>query len=400
MRRFLPVALATSLLSLMTLPALAATLQAGENLTVSGAIRDNAYLAGGNVTLDQPVNGDLLVAGGTVTVNAAVKQDILMGGGNLYIENTVGGDLRVAGGQIRIRSAVNGDLVVVGGTIDIRDGTVVQGDLIVAGGDVRIAGTVNGTIYARGGTVTFSGIAKGKADLRAGETTVNGTVDGPAVLVGKKISLGSQARLMRGVRYWLPKTESPLAGPQIQGEIVFDPSLTNARMEQVEKAGTAGFLAALAGISIVLVLSAALIILLLLLLTKTYFPDSARALLKHPWMSLLYGFLYFAATPIAALLFLITVIGAPVGLLLLMIYLFAFIFAKPLTALVLAELIAVRYKKSWGKLTLLLLAVICYLALKIVGFIPVIGWIAVTATVFCAFGALITTKWAKFAKVR
>jgi len=399
MRRSLSLTLAAALLSLTALPALAATLQAGETLTISGPIRDNAYLAGGNVIIDEPVNGDLLVAGGDVTVNAAVKQDILAGGGNLYIENTVGGDLRAAGGQIRIRSTVNGDLVVAGGTVDIREGSVVQGDLIVAGGDVRIGGTVNGTIYARGGSVLFTGIAKGKVDLRAGEITMNGTVDGPAILVGKKISLGSQAKLMRGVRYWLPKTEPPLTGTQIQGEIVFDPSLMKVNTETV-KIGGAGFLAALAGISIIVVLSAAFVILLLLLLTKTFFPDTARILLKKPWKSLLYGFLFFAVTPMAVFLFLITIIGAPVGLLIMAMYVFAFIFAKPLTALVLAQTIAVRYKKHWGKTMVFFLAVILYLALKIVGLIPIVGWIAVAASICFAFGALMMTKWAKFAKVR
>ncbi|MDD5623104.1 MAG: polymer-forming cytoskeletal protein [Candidatus Peribacteraceae bacterium] len=399
MRRPLPLILGATLLSLLALPALAATLQGEENLTITSPIRDNAYLAGSNVTIDEPVSGDLLVAGGEVTVNAGVKQDILAGAGNLYIENDVGGDLRIAGGQVRVHSTVHGDLVVVGGTIDIREGTVVEGDLLVAGGDIRIAGTVNGTTYARGGNVLFSGITKGKTDLRAGEVTVNGSVDGPAVLAGKKIALGPQAKLMSGVRYWLPKAQ-PLSGKQIQGEIMYDPSLTNANLESVSEAGKTGFVAAVAGISIIVVLSAALTILLLLLLSKTFFPDAARSLLRHPWSNLLYGFLYFAATPVAALLFLISIIGAPIGLLIIMTYAFTIVFAKPLTAVLLAQAIALYYKKSWGKPVLFCIALALYLVLKIVSFVPLVGWLLCAAAVLFAFGALITTKWARFAKIR
>ena len=400
MRRSVSITLAASLLSLIALPALAATLHAGENLTVATPIRDNAYLVGGNVTVDQAVNGDLLVAGGDVTVNAAVKQDILAGGGNLYVENTVGGDLRAVGGQIRIRSTVNGDLVVAGGTIDIREGTVIQGDLIVAGGDVRLAGTVNGKIYARGGNITFSGIAKGNIDFRAEEVRITGSVDGPAVLVGQKIVLGPQAKLMSDVRYWLPRTSEALPGTQVRGTVTFDPSLMKVQPQTIKAGAAAGILAALAGISIMLVLSAALVILLLLLLSKTFFPDAARALLKKPWASLLYGFVFFAVTPIAGLLFLITLIGAPIGLLILVAYMFSILFAKTLTALVLAQAFVLHYKKNWGKVTLFFLALAFYIALKIIGLIPVLGWIVCVATIFFAFGALLTTKWAKFSKIR
>lgn len=400
MRRSLPVSLAL-LFSLIALPALAATLQGGENLKITAPIKDDAYLAGGQVSVDQPIEGDLLAAGGTVLIKTVVQEDIAAVGGTLFLEGTTKGDVRIAGGNVFVRNTIEGDLIVLGGSVVLSPDATVKGDVIAAGGDLTIAGSIGGKLLARGGNVTMNGMVKGTADIRAENVSIGGSIDGDAMIVGtQKITFEPSAKLMRDVRYWQPKLEIQPTKTNVKGLLTYDPALAPKEFPMGEKEAKAGFLAALAGISVIMVLSAALTILLLLLISKSFFPDAARTLIKQPWTSMLYGFLFFVATPIAGLLFLITVIGAPIGLVIFMAYLCTLIFAKTLTAVVLAQVIVLRYKLSWGKPSIFFLALALYLAMKIIGFIPVLGWIVCLAAILFAFGALMTVKWAKFAKVR
>ncbi|MDD5075327.1 MAG: polymer-forming cytoskeletal protein, partial [Candidatus Peribacteraceae bacterium] len=263
-------------------------------------------------------------------------------------------------------------------------------------------GTVLGNVLVRGGQANVSGLVKGDVDVRAEKITVNGSIDGSSIFVGKRISIEKTAKIMKDVRYWMPATEPSLTSAQVKGTITLDPALMSKLFEEKfsKKEATAGFAAAVVGIGGFLLLSAAFVILLLMLLTKSFFPESGKLLLKKPWTCLLYGFLFFAVMPIAALIFFISIIGAPVGFLILAVYAFSFVFAKPLAALVLAESFSLSRKKEWGKVSVFLSAVLIYIVLKIVGLIPVIGWISCTTAVLFAFGALLSTKWSKWMKIR
>lgn len=405
MKRLLSSLFLTALLSTIALPALAATLLGGEKLKVTSPIRDNAYLVGGEVSVTEPVSGDLLVAGGTVIIKTTVRDDVLAAGGSIVIEGNIGGDLRVVGGNITLHGTVGGDLIAAGGSVMVMDGSIVRGDVVLGGGNIILDGGVGGKVIARGGTVTLSKPVKGSVDIRAEEIVIEGSVDGAAVLAAKEITLSPDAKLMRDVRYWSAKGEQQFAEnrEQILGEVSFDPALqiiTERTLERTQRWTAAGIVAAVIGVGGFFLLSAALVIFLLQLLTKTFFHDSAKFLMKKPWTSLLYGFLFFAATPVAALLFLLSVIGVPVALLLGTLYAFAIVFCKPVTALVLTRMIELKRGARWHGAVIFLVSVLLYLALKIVSFIPVVGWIIVIVTIFFAYGAVVATKWEKWEKIR
>lgn len=400
MKRFLSSLLAAGVLTALAVPVFAATLQTGEKLKIASPIKDNAYVAGAEISIGQQVSGDLLAAGADVTINAPVKADLLAAGGNVYVESAVGGDLRAVGGKIRIRSTVGGEMAIGGGSIDVRSESIIRGDVLVGGGDVTLAGTMNGDVLARGGNITLSGIVKGNVDIRAEEIIIDGSIDGSAVLVARKITFTPTAKVMKNVRFWQPKNQPDLPAAQVKGEIEYDPTLFVASTDLAKPQAAAAVGAAMVGISGYFLFSAALTILLLLLCAKTFFVDSAKYLRRNPWKSLLYGFLFFAATPIAALLFLITIIGIPVSALIMFAYIFSIIFAKPLTAVILTHWWELRREKQWGIVLRFLVSLLLYVVLKIVALIPIFGWILALLAVFAAFGALVVTKWAKWAKIR
>jgi carbonic anhydrase/acetyltransferase-like protein (isoleucine patch superfamily) len=287
----------------------------------------------------------------------------------------------------------------------VMGGSVIRGDAVVGGGNVILDAGVGRNVLVRGGTVALGKPVKGSVDIRAEEIVLGSSVDGAAVLAGREITLAPTAKFMRDVRFWSEKGDQQFAASrgQIRGKVTFDPTLRSLRgekFEHAEKAGAVGFLTAIIGVGGFLLLSAALVILLMQLLTKTFFSDAAKFLTKKTWTSLLYGFLFFAATPVAVLLFLLSIIGIPIALLIGTMYIFAIVFNKPITALVLARTIELRRGAKWNGVKIFLLSVLLYLAMKIVSLIPTIGGIIIAATVFFAFGAVVRTKWVKWRKVR
>ncbi|MDD5103838.1 MAG: polymer-forming cytoskeletal protein [Candidatus Peribacteraceae bacterium] len=405
MKRLLASFFLTALLSTLTLPALAATFKAGETVKAIGPVKGNAYIVGSQVTIDQPVQGDLMTAGGTVLVKTSVMEDVFAAGGTVFVDGTIGGDLRVAGGNLVLRGTVGGDLVAGGGTVTLLDGSSVKGDVVIGGGDINLGGTVGGDVQVRGGQVRLGSIVKGDIDIQAESVTLAGSVDGSALLVAKTITLDPGARLMRGVQYWSEKGDQQFAGAlsQIRGTVTFDPALRPLREQKFDGAGKmagAGILATIIGVGGYLLFSAALVIVLLVLLTKTFFMDAARFLSKKTWTSFLYGFLFFAAVPVAAFLFLISIIGIPIALFIGTMYSFAIVFAKPVTAIVLTRTVEMRRGYKWGKPMIMLVSVLFYIALKIVSLIPVVGWMICLVTILFAYGAVVATKWSKIQKVR
>lgn len=405
MKRLLASFFLTALLSTLTLPAIAATFRTGETVKITAPVNDNAYIVGSQVTIDQPIRGDLITAGGTVLVKASVAEDLFAAGGTIFIDGIIGGDVRVAGGNLVLHGTIGGDLVAAGGSVTLLDGSSVKGDIVIGGGDVTVGGTVGGDVQIRGGIVRLGSIVKGDVNIQAEDITIKNSVDGSALLVAKTITLDPGAKLMRDVQYWSQMGEQQFAdvGTQIRGTVTFDADLQPLREKKFDGARTmagAGMLAAIIGVGGYLLFSAALIIVLLVLLTKTFFMDTAKFLSKNMWTSFLYGFLFFAATPVAALLFLISIIGIPVALFISAMYSFAIIFAKPLTAIVLARTMELRRGYKWGKSMVMLISVLFYVALKIVALIPVVGWMLCLVTVLFAYGAVVATKWSKIQKVR
>lgn len=387
-------------LSCSTLTTSAATFRATEEqiLTLSIPINDDLYAAGANLQVLESVNGDLVAAGGEVTITGPVKQDVIIAGGRVRIEGAVDDDVRVAGGEVTIATTIKDDLIVAGGTVRIDRDAIIGGDAIVLGGSLFIDGTVKGKLMTSGGNIVIGGIVQGDAEVNGGVLALSNTILGNLRLRADQVTLGDSAVVGGDLRYWLKSGERDF-GSSVKGTVTFDPALSRLPDVRMKAGFATAFLAGVLGLIGLKFLSGVLAILVFVLLTKTFFRDAAKRVLKTPWRDLWYGFLYFAVMPIIAFLLLITVIGIPFALLAGVAYIFSFVFALPVASVLTAWVIDQKYAKGWSKTKLFLAATGCYLLLKILGLIPVIGWIPVVLAVLIAFGALLQIKVERLKKV-
>ncbi|AXY74170.1 hypothetical protein D3H65_09365 [Paraflavitalea soli] len=376
------------MLALASVPATAQT-YLGRSVTVKAPVWQDTYIAGGNVLVEAPVHGDLVVAGGTVHLTDSVTGDVLVLGGKVVFEGPVGDDIRCAGGEIHVLKQVIGDVAVTGGTITIDQGASV-GNILAAGGDVILNGQVAGTVQSTSGLLVINGsVAKG-IDCRAEKIQVNGEIGGPAVLVsGNRILIGNQAIFRSSVRYWLANDNDVDFKHALRGgKAVFDPSLRI----QVGRWYFLGF-STIAG----LIWYTGMVLLMIMILQYLFSSTMVRAgntVWLTPWKAIGFGIGFWIGVPVAALLAFASVIGVPVGIILIGVYLLCVLLATVITAVVGANWLNARAKSNWGYWRMVFTALVAFMVLKILSFSPFFGWLLLIMSVCLTSGAvLINIRW-------
>ncbi len=385
-----------SLLAATLLATAPIALAEGPAQTFVFSVGNERYVAGSDVSVNQPVAGDLVTAGSTVTVNAAVAGSVQAAGSTVMLANTVGGNVRVFGGTVVIMKNVKGNIVVGGGTVQIQKGVEVGGSVLLLGGKATIDGNVTGNVETRGGSVILNGTVKGNTNLQGDSVTLNGRVLGNTILAARTLTVGPAAQMEKNLQYWQPTGERTF-GSAVKGTVSFDPAF--AMKEPTKETGVGVLAALITAITIYSILSGAVMIGLFLFITKTLLKDAAKMLKTQPGMSFLIGLLYFVLTPIAALLLLITIIGLPIAVAIALLFALSILFAKALSAIVFARYIEMQYKKKWNVWILFLVSLGIFLGLKLVGVLPIVGWIVTSVAILMGYGAVLRVKFERYKKI-
>lgn len=348
-------------LGLIAAPMLALAAQdAGDSVSRRGTVNDDYYAAGGTVNVDADVKGDVIVAGGTVSVGHRISEDVAMAGGTLTLRGEVLDDARVAGGNLSIDARIGDDLMAAGGYIDVTPNAVIAGNAWLAGGQVRMAGTVNGDLMLGGGQIEIAG-----------------TVHGNVTIEGADVRIADGARIDGNLDYKSPTKAMINSGSVIKGKTTYTES------EQYRYQPHRGW-----RLVSVVTLSVAGIVLLLIFPNFTLAASGRMG--SHFWKHLGLGFALLVATPIAAILMMVTVAGVWVGLPLLAIYFVSLLTAYLIGAFFIAGRGAqwVRFDiNSTGRRIVALIAAV--LLLTLLRFIPVVGGLIVFIIMTTALGATV-----------
>lgn len=259
----------------------------------------NVYVAGGQVRPAGPVNGDLHAAGGRVILDQPVGGDAVLVGGSVDVRAAVRDDVRVAGGDISVESSVGGELFATGGNVTLTRAATVAGPARLYGGNVSIEGRIDGPLNAS-----------------AQKVTINGEVRGPVRLMAGQIELGPQARLGAGLSYASDGELKRAEGAVVTGSITRDdaPAPERGPARKPVPAGTSwvgGLLSYLALLACAAVL---------LLVAPVFAVQAAQRVRASPWLALAVGFGAVVAVPILAVLLFVTILGIPLGIVVLALY--------------------------------------------------------------------------------
>lgn len=311
----------------------------------------NTYLAGGDLKIVRPATGDLFAAGGRVSVEGDVGADAAIAGGTVDIRAPVMQDLRVAAGTVNINKAIGGDLVAAGGTVRVEPAAIISGSAWLGGGEVSVDGKIG-----RG------------AKIYGNKITLAGEIVGDTHLYGKQIVLTPTARIEGNLSYASPVEFPENQRSQVSGAItrVETPERWNAT-----RAGGAAF----SWFHPIFLVSMLICGMLLYMLFPNAVVGAEQAMEQYPVRSLLTGLVLLFIVPPLAILFMVTVIGLPIGFALLLLYPLTLLLGYLATAFFLGKKLAVAMKHT-GRLSLKKQTIFLALALLILSLalaIPFLG---------------------------
>ncbi len=375
MKRLATALFSLALLSLIALPASAATMVSGETLSLgqAEAVPGDLYASAGNLVAAGRVGGDFLAAGGDVVSSGDVAQDVFAAGGTVDINGNVGDDVRVVGGKVNIGAQIGGDLVAAGGMVQLLPGATVKGDVYVAGGSVILYGNVEGNVYVRSGSAILGGSVTGNVDASSEEEL--------------KIQRG--ADLHGTVKLQSPKQPVVEDGAVLAQSYEYTASQYHRAAAIKPEARAFG---ALAGGMVAIGFIKFLALLVAALVLGYGFKQFTR---KHViesyqrfWPNLGWGFVAAIVVPIVGLLLVLTLLGSIVGIALLTAFGLVMVLAKVMSVIFIGALIWRLFLKKMPNNIDWKIILVGSLVFELLCLIPVLGWLAMLLVFVSVFGHL------------
>ena len=272
---------------------LAAALPAAAADSAEVDMDKDRFIAGGSVRQSKPVEGDLFGVGGDVDVNAAVSGDAIVGGGDVRVRDKVEQDLYAVGGNVRVEAAVGRNARLAGGNVEIGPNGSIGRNLTIGGGSVEIRGQVGGYVQVAGGDVLIDGPIAGDVRVASGELELgpNARIGGKLIHRGAKIKRDPAAQVGGGIEQAKPVR-------------------VHRERRALHGLGMGGWLWSLGLIALAGFIAGV-------------FPTSrnmGEGLRNDPAIGLLLGFIALVCVPIAAVILVITIIGIPLALAVLLLY--------------------------------------------------------------------------------
>ena len=383
MKKLLIVALVVFILAAAALPALAAEnsdnpkQNGGTQNTIEenngGPLRrrrdrklesaDNTFIMAGTARQTNRTEGDLAALGVDAEVSRGVGGDVFTAGRNVLVtDDEKLQNVAAAGANVNIHVKSARNIYAAGGDIDVQADENVKG-VYIAGLSVTLSGTLTDAIIAAA-SVNIAGTIDKNLTIRAGNVTFD-----PDATVGGEITIFSKKRPV------LPASIDPskvtYKTPGVFGR------LTDSGAEQTVF-GRLTLLLTISG-----VVAAALLSLVLNAMRGGFFHERAEGFRRFFWRDMLRGFAGVIITPVLALLLLVSVVGAPVGLLLLLLYAVALYLAPIVSGVVLGRLI-------FPKLSRFLSGAVVTLFVWLLMLVPYLGIAVTIASVLLGTGTLIS----------
>jgi cytoskeletal protein CcmA (bactofilin family) len=338
--------------------------RAGARVNVTAAAQRDVWAAGAIVGIRGDSKRDIGAFGAEVDVDAASGRDTMVAGAVVSVRGMQGRDLNVAGARIAIESRVGRDLNVAGARV-------------VVGPQAEVAGAAN----IVGADVLFSGTGKGPVTFHADHVQIDGRIAGDVLVRARQATVGRSAVIDGAVRFETFGEPTIEAGATVRGR-------QTVTTPQAPEVGVGTIFAAL-GAVIVFAIGAGLVLGILLLIAARPFVERAIDRIRTaPLMTALVGLVVLILVPLVALLLMVTVIGIPIGLLLLLAFPFTLLTAGALAAFGLSDWLLNRGRepRSWGGRVLLLL--VGLIVLTLIGLVPFLGFVSWMLALLIGLGAL------------
>lgn len=330
--------------------------KAGENINISGQMKDDVYLAGSNIMVSGIVEGDIMAAGAYIVIDAEVK-----------------GDVRVAGANVVIKNKIHQNLTVFSADLTIGEDAEIGKNIIFGSANAKFNGKINKNLYGGGANILLNNEILGNVYLG---------VDPEGTLL-----LLPQANIYGNLEYTARETAELQSGAQIQQQEKF----SQLTPKEAGKFLPQKILKSIYWVAwFVMLLGILLVGLLIIALFKNFTLKAVKSAEKNVLMYILKGLLFLIVTPFAIFILAMTIIGIPLALIAAAIYLIILYISKIFIAIYLGDKVIKLFNKKVKEIQLAWSMILGLVILYVLFAIPFLGMLIKLIVCLWGMGILLT----------
>jgi hypothetical protein len=276
-----------------------------KEININGTVNGDVFVFGEKITINGNINGNLYCAGATIELTGGVENDFFGVAGTITADGDIGDDLRLAGRTVYFNGQTGEDAIIAAIQADTDESSHIGG---------------KGIFAAR--TLTTKGHIAGELITGVERIYLGGTIDGDTHIRCNYLDPDTNLNIGGNLIYQKPEPITLPQAAKIAGAI-------QHTMTEPEKSFVAIIGAAAASVFFFFMIIYRIIsffaLSLLGILCIALFPKPSATVMKTIttkfWWSTLTGLILLISLPIISILFISTVIGLPLGILGLMLYL-------------------------------------------------------------------------------
>ncbi len=344
-------------------------------VSVDQTINHNYYVAGENIEIYGTINGDLFLAGENILIDSAnINGDVFVVAKNVDIKGNVKGNVRaIVGEKLNLTADVERNVSFAGKDLSLANTNSIKGHLSVWAEKVDLQGGLVGNLEGSMQTLVLNNSIGGSANLYLWQAQDNNW------------QISETAKINGDVNYHALQEKNFFKPEQVAGSINF----TKLDKNQNSKSITDILWTMVLKFFSLLVAG-----MLALYFFKSFFHSAMAKVQAKPWQLILWGLLFLLAGPLVLFLVAMTIIGLPVAVIALVLWVIMLYMAQVVSAWLIGWWLKHKFfkEKNWTDLSVLAFGI---LVLIILCKIPVLGWLVVVYLYLVSFALLIKPVFAK-----
>lgn len=319
--------------------------------------------------------GNFFEAGNIATVSSVKAKDVFAAGNRVVVSSSdVTGNIFAAGNNVEVSgSDAKADIVAAGQIVTVKSDNV-DGNIIAAGQMISVYDSECASVIAAAASVNYENSIADEVVLSGQVITFNGTVNGDVKISGDDVVIGENA-VIKGTLTVNSAKEAEISDAASVAHYKYN-QVDNESLDKAKQVSVFANLVSDIVSRAYWIPAMALIGLILSLVFAKQLDDAKELIRKKPVKMVVTGVLTWMLTPVAIILALVTIIGAPLAAILGIVYVFMLLLGLAFAGASLGRMV-------FPKLNPILASVIGVSILQLVRIIPVVGTIvAVVADMY------------------